>query len=169
MKKAKLTDSVSMKAIILLEEGRVVYPKNIQELLSNISITVEVYGEHSGDILENKEEIPYYVTLRKDGTFACSCENSSFVSAKEYKQFWGDIPIRAKAECSHALAAKLHPFYFLWIFNNMKKKQSVNIRCKYRTGKEILITKYTLTTNIKKGKRNVNLSETIKKRKEIDL
>jgi hypothetical protein len=167
MLEAKITDSVSMKAIILLWEGRVIYPDNLN--YNKESITVDVYGEHSGSLVDpTNMEVPYYVTLRKNGTLACTCENSLQARSNEYKHFWGEIPIRAKPECSHALAAKLHPLYFQWLSNGTVEKKKTNVRCKIRSGKIKLSPKYTTSINQIRTRRNVNLSDLIKNRKEIE-
>jgi hypothetical protein len=165
MKTAKITDSVSMKALIFLQEGRVVYPPNINGAME--SITVDVYGEHSGSLIDPNSETPYCVTIRKDGSFACTCDNANFTKVSEYRQFWGDVPIRAKPECSHVLAAKLHPLYFLWISDGKREKKPTKIKCKIRTGKIKVAPTHSTQPNQSRSRRNVNLSDVIKKRKQI--
>lgn len=157
MKEASIKDSVSMKALILLNEGRVDFPDNIPPYASEVEVFV--YGEHSDKSVFHKDEfIPYIVTLRKDGTFSCSCD--FMVYAKEdYKQFWGDIAIRSAPECSHAMAAKLHPDYIKWISDGKRKPFRPPILSKYPSGNLKLKPGYKTRGVFTRRRRNVDLSD----------
>lgn len=164
-KEAKKSDSVSMKAMLLLEEGRVVYPKKLK--LKTKELVVEVYGEHSGSLINPDKEVPYVVVIRKNGEHTCSCENATFSNANEYRQFWGDVPIRAKPECSHVLAAKLHPTYFWWYSDGKRKKENIEIKSKVKTGRIKLPPTHSTKPTLSRRRRNVNFSDLIRRRNDL--
>ena len=113
---AKETDSTLMKSLFFIKEER-------YKILSitHIEIVATVIGFHSSDITDYddtlNEKVPYTVVIRRNGEHTCTCLH--FVHAKkEYRQFWGELPIRSTPECSHVMAIKLLPEYIVWIIDD---------------------------------------------------
>ena len=123
IRNAKETDSTLWKSQYFIDQDCISIVN-----ASEVELVMTVLGFHSSDIedydAERKPKVPYTVVIRNNGEHTCTC--LAFIhSLKEYKQFWGEMPIRSTPECSHIMAVKLTPIYRRWVLKDVPNAEDL--------------------------------------------